>query len=76
MQEKKRPLRCRLGLHLWVSDSAFFTCAEQCRRCLTYKNPTDQRRLERERKLWEEEPTGNYFKTAAIVKQKLDANPN
>lgn len=70
----KLPLLCRLRLHSWTVDSAMFSHAAQCSRCLIYKNSKDQERLELERKLWEAEPAGNFAASAASVNRQLHSN--
>ena len=49
----KKPLRCRLGLHSWYRDSAYFRSVERCNHCPRVDDLKAAKDLEYERWLWE-----------------------
>lgn len=66
---------CRLGLHRWYSDSAWFFCADRCDRCGAYKLPEQGERLDQERELWGQVPRGDkMFDSIKWVEARLPGN--
>lgn len=51
----KSPLLCKLGIHRYYYDAAYFSQAQRCTRCGDYKNKYQQQRLEYERSLWDQQ---------------------
>jgi hypothetical protein len=71
-----RKILCFLGFHSWYSDSAFFYSVTRCNYCPTVDDENRLRRLEWERKLWEEEGEkgGDHAETLLKVSRRLFAN--
>lgn len=68
----KRPLLCRLGVHDWFLDSAFFTLGDKCGRCSKWKDPAAGAEVEIERAAWADAPDGeSHQDTLGRVVQAL-----
>lgn len=54
MQDPKKPLLCRIGIHTsYYADSAWFITVQRCNRCdEPVKDKGQAVRLQRERELW------------------------
>lgn len=72
VERVRKPLLCRLNLHQWFVDSAWFYSAECCGRCGEYRDLYALDRLMRERKLWDEAPKeGGFMGSAGWVAERL-----
>lgn len=48
----KKPFSCKIGLHSWYTDSAWFNLVERCNKCPRVSDTKDAEALGYERWLW------------------------